>query len=156
MKHLLKLIVLLLILFSFCVNAQKKWKSIINNKDEGWFATNEAKQIAENVLLYQRNIGGWPKNIEMHLPLSPEEKQKLQALKTVAQDCTIDNGATVQEMLFLSKVYKKQPDERYKNAFLKGIDYLLDSLQVVIGKVLVFVELFSESADSLLESSDRS
>ena len=34
-----------------------------------------------------------------------------------------------------------------------GIDYLLYSLQIIIGEVLVFVELFSESENSLLESS---
>ena len=33
-----------------------------------------------------------------------------------------------------------------------GIDYLLYSLQVIIGEVLVFVELFSESENTLLKS----
>ena len=29
------------------------------------------------------------------------------------------------EMLFLSKIYKQNPQEKYKIAFLKGLDYLL-------------------------------
>ena len=33
-----------------------------------------------------------------------------------------------------------------------GIDYLFYSLQIIIGDVLVFVELFSESENSLMES----
>ena len=37
-----------------------------------------------------------------------------------------------------------------------GIDYLLYSLQIVIGEFLVFVELFSESENTLLESTDGS
>ena len=37
-----------------------------------------------------------------------------------------------------------------------GIDYLLYSLQVIIGEVLVFVKLFSESENSLLKSADGS
>ena len=37
-----------------------------------------------------------------------------------------------------------------------GIDYLLYSLQIIIGEVLVFVELFSESGNSLLKSTDGS
>ena len=105
----------------------KSWRSITENKDENWFATNEAKEIAENVLLYQREIGGWPKNIQMQNLLSIEEKQKLVALKSDPIECTTDNGATCQEMLYLSKMYKKNPDERYKTAFLKGIDYLLEA-----------------------------
>jgi pectinesterase len=121
----------LLLLFLFTsINAQvndKSWRSIIENKDENWFATTEAKEIAENVLLFQREIGGWPKNIQMQNPLTIEEKKKLIELKSDPTDCTIDNGATCQELLYLSKMYKKNPDVRYKSAFLKGIDYLLEA-----------------------------
>jgi pectinesterase len=103
----------------------KSWKQITESHDEKWYASEEAAQIAENVLLYQRNIGGWPKNIQMQQPLSAENKNKLVALQSEPKDCTIDNGATCQELLFLSKVYKQNPDIRYKKAFLKGLDYLL-------------------------------
>ena len=37
-----------------------------------------------------------------------------------------------------------------------GIDYLLYSLQIIIGEFLVFVKLFSESGNTLLKSSYRS
>ena len=37
-----------------------------------------------------------------------------------------------------------------------GIDYLLYSLQIVIGEFLVFVELFSESENTILKSTDSS
>ena len=126
-KHCL---VLVFILLHLVVTAQvhyKSWKQITESNDENWFASKEAIQVAENVLLYQRNIGGWPKNIQMHLPLSDVERQKLLVLKNDPMDCTIDNGATCQELLFLSKIYKKNPDERYKTAFLKGLDYLLEA-----------------------------
>ncbi|WP_439129985.1 pectate lyase [Polaribacter sp.] len=105
----------------------KSWKNIINNKEDSWFASNEAKEIAENVLLYQRNIGGWPKNIQMHQPVSREKKAKLIQSKKSNKDVTTDNGATCQEMLFLSKVNRFQKNEKYKKAFLKGLDYLLEA-----------------------------
>jgi pectinesterase len=103
----------------------QKWPDIINKSEPAWFATEEAKQVAENVLLYQRNIGGWPKNIQMQKPLNEVEKQKLIALKSDTKEVTTDNGATCQEMLFFSKMYAQIPDERYKNGFLLGLDYLL-------------------------------
>jgi PelA/Pel-15E family pectate lyase len=103
------------------------WNKFIVSKDDNWFSTGEAKNVAENVLLYQRDFGGWPKNIQMQNPLSEDEKQKLLKLKSDPDGCTTDNGATCQEMLFLSKVYKKQPDERYKNSFLKGLMYLISA-----------------------------
>jgi pectinesterase len=105
--------------------SKQKWPDIINKSEPAWFATAEAKAVAENVLLYQRNIGGWPKNIQMQNPLSEVEKQKLIALKPDTKEITTDNKATTQEMLFLSKMYAQTPDERYKNAFLTGFDYLL-------------------------------
>ena len=123
-----KVLSVLFISISISLTAQvhdKSWRSITESQDENWFASDEATSIAENVLLYQRNIGGWPKNIQMQKPLSEEEKQKLIDLKSDPIECTTDNGATCQEMLFLSKMYKKNPDEKYKVAFLKGIDYLL-------------------------------
>lgn len=105
----------------------KSWRNIIHTKDAVWFQSDEAKQIAENVLLYQRNIGGWPKNVQMHLPLSQAEKEELMKQKQTNEETTTDNGATIQEMLFLSKIYAQTKDERYKNAFLKGLDYILEA-----------------------------
>lgn len=105
----------------------KSWRNIIYTKDDVWFQSDEAKQIAENVLLYQRNIGGWPKNVQMHLPLSQAEKEELMKQKQTNEETTTDNGATIQEMLFLSKIYAQTKDERYKNAFLKGLDYILEA-----------------------------
>jgi len=128
----LKIIIIFTLIFVLktSINAQvhdQKWASIIKDKESTWFASNEAKQIAENVLLYQRNIGGWPKNIQMQNPLSEVEKQKLIALKSDTKDVTTDNGATYQEMLFLSKMYAQIQDERYQKAFLAGLDYILEA-----------------------------
>lgn len=120
----------LIILTSVSVNAQvldKAWRDIVQQKDDTWFVTSEAKQVAENVLLYQRDIGGWPKNIQMQKPLSDKEKQELIEEKATGKGATTDNGATIQEMLFLSKMYKQVPDERYKESFLKGVNYLLEA-----------------------------
>jgi len=123
-------ITLLFLLFSSFSEGQAQsskssWKEIVHSNDDAWFQSKEALEIAENVVLFQRNIGGWPKNIQMQKTLSGKEKKDLLALKSSSKDCTIDNGATTMELLFLSKIYKQNPQEKYKMAFLKGIDYLL-------------------------------
>lgn len=105
----------------------KSWRNIIYNKEDTWFSTSEAKQVAENVLLYQRNIGGWPKNVQMHHPLSEVEKKNLIQKKQTNEGATTDNGATTQELLFLSKIYRQTQDEIYQRAFLKGLDYILEA-----------------------------
>ena len=45
------------------------WADAQNRPDE-WYASAEALRIADNLLLYQRASGGWPKNIDMAKPLS--------------------------------------------------------------------------------------
>ena len=126
-KIILSVIFLLTLTSTIHAQKEQKWASFVRDHDDAWFASAEAKQIAENVLLYQRNIGGWPKNIQMQKPLTEAEKQKLIALKPDTHEVTTDNGATTQEMLFLSKMYAQNPDERYKTAFLKGLDYILEA-----------------------------
>jgi pectinesterase len=130
MIPLKKAIVFFLLIVSFesiAQNTFKNWSDIIRKNDAVWFASAEAKNIAENVLLYQRNIGGWPKNIQMQNVLSESEKQKLTALKSDLHEITTDNGATCQEMLFMSRMYAQVKDERYKESFLKGLNYLLEA-----------------------------
>lgn len=132
MKDFLNVIISSTLFFISGIRAQaqvfdKSWESITKIEDANWFASAEAKAIAENVLLYQRNIGGWPKNIQMQKPLSDEEKKELLALKSDMHNITTDNGATYQEMVFLSKMYRQVPDERYKSAFLAGLDYILEA-----------------------------
>jgi PelA/Pel-15E family pectate lyase len=94
------------------------------NKPNEWYATVEALRIADNVLLYQRASGGWPKNIDMAKPLAEADKAKLlRDQKKI--DSTIDNGATYTQLSFLARVYTAQRQERHRESFLNGLDYLL-------------------------------
>ncbi|MDP5201353.1 pectate lyase [Flavobacterium sp. DG2-3] len=125
-----KQIILFLCLCSFAVKSQntyKRWPDVIRKNDAAWFASAEAKKIADNVLLYQRDIGGWPKNIQMQEELTEKQKEDLIALKKTAVETTTDNGATCQEMLFMSRMYAQVKDERYAASFLKGLNYLLEA-----------------------------
>ncbi|MCL2027862.1 MAG: pectate lyase [Bacteroidales bacterium] len=103
------------------------WASVAMRQPEAWYGSQEAKNIAENVLLYQRNIGGWPKNTPMHNTLSENEKKRVLADKTNINDVTIDNDALFLEMNFLARMYHQTRDETYKNAFLNGLNYLLEA-----------------------------
>lgn len=125
-----KKILFFFIILSVSLNAQntyKNWSEIIRKNEASWFGSEEAKKIAENVLLYQRDIGGWPKNIQMQEELTPTQKKDLTILKKTAVETTTDNGATCQEMLFMSKMYAQVKDERYKESFLRGLNYLLEA-----------------------------
>jgi PelA/Pel-15E family pectate lyase len=125
-----KFILIVMYLFSTVFYAQKtteKWRDVIYKSAESWYKTEEAKQVANQVLLYQREIGGWPKNIEMHIPISEEEVTQLTQIKRDPKGCTIDNGATIQELEFLLRVYAYHPEDQFKFSFLKGLLYLISA-----------------------------
>jgi hypothetical protein len=86
--------------------SEKSWKSIATGMPDEWYGSEESKTIAENVLLYQRDAGGWPKNTEFHKPLTIAEKAKVNDDKGL-NDAIFDNSATTTEMKFLAKMYNK-------------------------------------------------
>jgi PelA/Pel-15E family pectate lyase len=102
-----------------------EWRDALR-QPPAWYATDDAVRVADNVLLYQRDSGGWPKNIDMAAVLTEEEKTGLAARKTVT-DSTIDNGATYSQLAFLARVFEARRLPRHEQAVLKGIDYLLQA-----------------------------
>ena len=102
-----------------------RWSTVALNQPDDWYGTNEAVAVAENVLLYQRNTGGWPKNIPMHQKLSAIDKKTILAAKDKTNDSTMDNDATYMEPVFLAKMYNKTHNVKYKDAFMKALQYIL-------------------------------
>jgi PelA/Pel-15E family pectate lyase len=125
----------LVVIFMICgigANAQAQSSEKINwktaqNQNSDWYGSSEAIKIADNVLRYQNNNGGWLKNIDMTKELGDTEKAQLIKDKSESLGTTIDNGATHTQMKFLAKVYGKSGQERFKTGFLKGLDYLLEA-----------------------------
>lgn len=133
-KKEMKLIftILLLLLLSRVGFPQKEqkllkdlqWKTVVGGMPKEWYGSEESKAVAESVLLYQRNSGGWPKSPPMHASLTDEIRSKLMREKNNATGSTFDNSITTSQMIFLSKMYKGAPDPRYKEAFIKALDYV--------------------------------
>jgi len=90
-----------------------------------WYAGSEAARVGDNVLLYQRDAGGWPKNLDMARELSDADRAVLAGLKADPGDCTIDNAASTTQIRFLARVYGASGLERFRDGALKGIDWLL-------------------------------
>lgn len=89
-----------------------------------WYASNEAIRIADNLIIYQRDSGGWPKNIDMATVLTDVERENLRKQKAEA-DSTIDNEATYTQAIFLARVFRGAKLERHRQSFIKAFDYLL-------------------------------
>jgi PelA/Pel-15E family pectate lyase len=100
-----------------------------------WYQTDEAARIADQVVLYQKENGGWAKNVDMTRMLTQKEREQLVAKRGDISETTIDNRTTYTQLAYLAKVItasmlKPTPPNnfpKYKEAFFKGFDYLISS-----------------------------
>jgi PelA/Pel-15E family pectate lyase len=102
------------------------WRQAMRQSSE-WHGSPEALRIAEQVLLYQHDNGGWSKNIDMARPLTDEDRRQVERQKGNSHESTIDNNATIQQMDFLARVYRATGRERYREGVERGLDFLIDA-----------------------------
>lgn len=103
-------------------SAGASWTRILEQPD-AWYGGADAVAIADTVLLFQRRSGGWPKNTDMARRLDAFETKQVEAAKADA-DSTIDNGATTTQLRFLARVHMAARADRFRVAFVAGLDYL--------------------------------
>jgi len=85
--------------------------------------------VADNMLMFQRNYGGWPKHLGNN---AIDYKKEYTVAERAAitddsgtNDATIDNDATTKEIKYLVKAYKQFNNKKYLDAAERGIRYLL-------------------------------
>lgn len=84
---------------------------------EPWFASPEAVKTASNILSYQSELGGWPKNTDTTSKPFQGNRSELKP--------TFDNHATTDELRFLARIFNSTHDKQYQHAFEMGVDYIL-------------------------------
>jgi PelA/Pel-15E family pectate lyase len=93
-----------------------------------WYGTPEARHVADEIVSFQTPAGGWGKNTDRSGPLRQRGQNWVINGHTFVG--TIDNDATLTELRFLARVQAQVPGaqgQAYRDAFLKGVRYLLDS-----------------------------
>jgi PelA/Pel-15E family pectate lyase len=114
-------------------------------RDAAWYATPEAREIADTIVSFQTPSGGWSKNQDR--TRAPRQRGQRYAndaetmqLDTSSFDApqdrywtfvgTLDNGATTTEMRFLGRVQAQLPGkdgDAYRASIVKAVQYLLMS-----------------------------
>ena len=107
------------------IAASVPWSQCLNQRPE-FYTTDEAVRIADSVLLYQRDSGGWPKGTDMAKPLGEEGKASIRKAKN-RKDSTLDNSATHTQIRYLAEVYYATKFDRFRQGLIKGVDYLLEA-----------------------------
>ena len=89
-----------------------------------WFHGQEAAQMVDSVLSYQTPSGGWSKHVEYGS--GPRRKGQSYYSENASWQyiATIDNDSTTEQLRFLAAAYSARSEPRYRDAFLRGIDYL--------------------------------
>ncbi|MEN3324729.1 pectate lyase [Mariniflexile soesokkakense] len=107
--------------FTSGVKPVKFWSSDILNRDKKWYGSEEALEIAKNVIQYQSPHGGFPKSTDLtRAPLTPGDIPP----EGRGRANSIDNDATSVPMEFLAKIITATNDESLKASFARGLDYL--------------------------------
>jgi PelA/Pel-15E family pectate lyase len=86
----------------------------------------EITAIADNILLFQKTNGGWPKNYDVFAILTDGQKDSVEAVREIL-NTTYDNGSTYTQIAALALVYSVTKTEKYKKGAEKGLDYILKS-----------------------------
>jgi PelA/Pel-15E family pectate lyase len=99
--------------------------NVINPKpNQPRYKATELRAIADNILLYQKDNGGWPKNYDMQAVLTPEQKDSVMQSKKVL-NTTFDNSTTYSQIACLAFINNQIKDARYSDAALKGLNFIL-------------------------------
>jgi len=102
---------------SMCCSAALAGPKNYLKKPDAWFGGEDAKRIAGNILSWQSDLGGWPKNVETAESPYAGKREDLKP--------TFDNSATTDELRYLARMYGATNDKKYAEAVERGVDYVL-------------------------------
>lgn len=88
-----------------------------------WFRGEEARRTADAIVSFQTPSGGWSKRVALDRPRAPGES--FSAANGWSYVGTFDNGATTEHLRFLAAAHAAGGDPRHRDAFLRGLDYVL-------------------------------
>ena len=88
------------------------------------YKPDELTAIADNMLLFQKSNGGWPKNYDFFAKLTDAQKNGVASQREVLHT-TFDNGNTYTQINALAIAYTATGIEKYKQSVLSGLDYVL-------------------------------
>ena len=101
---------------------QVRFSKNLLKKNDDWFRSDEAKTIADSVIQYQSPQGGWPKSTDLAKP--PKSPKDIPPPGRGRAN-SFDNDATTVPMQFLARTSHATGGEKYRNSFLRGLDYIL-------------------------------
>jgi hypothetical protein len=114
----------------FCDSAQH-WRHIRDTNrviqvlpEQPAYAPERVREIAANILLFQRDNGGWPKDYDMLAVLTEEQKASIRAPKG-RNDTSFDNHNLHSQVDYLARAFAATGDASYRDACVRGFDFMV-------------------------------
>ncbi|MCR6663186.1 MAG: pectate lyase [Luteimonas sp.] len=99
------------------------WQNL-HGSDYPRHAPEDYVRIADNILLYQRRDGGWVENRDPARIIPDEERDSIRADASKAGG-SFDNRNVYTQVEYLAEAFALGGDARYRDAALKGLDFIL-------------------------------
>lgn len=91
-----------------------------------WWKSEEAARIGDNLISWQMPHGGWWEDIAMAvLPYSPEQMTRSRSSEGGIERATFDDHGTIDPLRYLAKLYDANKEPRFRDAFYRGLDFVL-------------------------------
>ncbi len=94
--------------------------------DQPAYAPDQVREIADNVLLFQRENGGWPKDYDMLAVLTEAQKKLIRDTRANA-DTSYDNHTTHTQTDYLARAAALTGEARYRDGAARGLAFMLGS-----------------------------
>lgn len=109
------------------------WRSIRDDNrviqavpDQPSYAPAQVAEIVGNILLFQRENGGWPKDYDMLAVLNDEQRDKLRATHK-HRDTSFDNYNIHSQVAYLAEAQAANGNSEWRDACQRGLDFMLSA-----------------------------
>ena len=99
--------------------------SIDGDMTDAWFASDSSRALADVMLTWQTPAGGWSKHVDYAQGPRKPGTSWFSETDRWTYIGTLDNGSTTEQLRFLARGYRAHPDARYRDAVLRGVEWLL-------------------------------
>lgn len=104
-------------------DAVHHWQNV-HGRDYPRYAPGQIREIADNLLRYQRADGGWPVNHDPLRILDAAERAQL-AQEQAQRGGSFDNRNVYTQVEYLAAAFARTGDTRYRDAARRGLDFIL-------------------------------
>lgn len=84
----------------------------------------QVREIVSNILLFQRENGGWPKDYDMTAVLTAAQRRAVEATRTNS-DASFDNGNIHSQVEYLARAFVQSGEQSWRQACERGFDFIL-------------------------------